>query len=247
MNDNIEMTYSLSEPDDKGFSWGKALTTVQTSDEKQEFEVLFRINGEFRNDGLEWALNLMMNDISQIQNINIHPTLIMQLTLILAGAELVFHRDNPKNKPEFKFHGVGFHYNLLLDSFAKLTRNESDSMKPSRQFVGATLKGLWYKHVDDASMSGMATNILNEMNKGDWLIKSFTERFGPFDGTKTFGDEHNSFLVNQLTVASQQRRAARKDMTGEWIIYQKEDDKLHLLTLASHQEDDTRILQRIKP
>ncbi len=240
------MNYEMSKPDDDGFRFGKAKTLIQTEQGEQDFEALFRVKGDFRNNGLEWALEIVADHLSRIKGVTVHPTLIMQLTLILAGAHLVFHRDNPKNKPEFKYHFAGFHFNMLMDSFAKLSNDEPDSLKPARQFTGAVLRGLWYKHVDDASISGMATNILNEMKKDDWLIKSFTDRFGPFDGSKTFNDEHANFLAHQFTVVSQQRRSARKEMTGEWIVYQKEDNKLHLLTLASHQEDDARILRRIK-
>lgn len=247
MSYKVDMNYELSKADEAGFRLGKAQTTIETTNESQDFETLFRIKGEFRDNVLEWALEIVGDHLSRLENITIHPTLIMQLTLIVANAQLVFHRDNPKAKPEFKFHTVGFHYNMLMDSFAKLTKSEPDSMKQARQFKGAVLKGLWYKHVDDASISGMATNILNEMKKDDWVMKSFTDHFGPFDGTKKFNDKHARFLAHQFTVVSQQKRSGRKEMTGEWIVYQKNDEDLHLLTLASHQEDDARILRRIKP
>lgn len=246
----IAMTYKIVteyvlQRDEKGFSRGKAQTTIQTADEQQDIEVLFIIKDELKNGELERASEYVTSYVSQLQNITIHPTLITQLTLIRAGAQLVFHRDDPTDNPEFKFHTVAFHYNMMTDSFTQLTKDESDGMKPARQFKGAVLKGLWYKHVYDASVSGMATNILNEMERGDWLMKSFTERFGPLDGTKVFGDEHSKYLAHQLVSRSQKTRAAREGMTGEWIVFEKHDNKLHLLSLASHQEDDTRILRRI--
>jgi len=240
------MNYVLSEADENGFRFGRARTIIQTAEEQQIFEALFRIKGEFRNNGLEWALDVLTDDISRLEKISIHPTLMMQLTLILAGAQLVFHRDNPKKNPEFKYHTVGFHYNMLMDSLAKLTLDEPDDMKLARQFKGRILNGLWYKHVADASMSGMATNILNEMHKDDWLMESFKKEFGPFDGSVKFNEEHASFLAHHVAITSQRRRAERKEMTGEWVIYQKQNEKIHLLTLASHQEDDTRIVKRFR-
>lgn len=240
------MTYTLSKADEQGFKLGKAQTTVTIDNEQQEFEALFRIHKEFKNGGLEWAQELLADDLSRIENIIIHPTLLTQLILILAGAELVFHRDNPRNKKGFKYHTVGFHYNMLMDSLVNLSCEKADALKPARQFKRNVLKGLWYKHVDDASISGMATNILNELKNGDWLMNAFINRFGPFDGTKLFNDEHSRFLAHHVTVVSQQRRIERKEMTGEWIVFQKLGDKIQFLTLASHQEDDARILGRFK-
>jgi len=242
----IEMNYTLSKADEKGFRLGKAQTAVTADNEQQEFEALFRIHKEFKNGGLEWAQELLAGDLSLLENIIIHPTLLTQLLLILAGAELIFHRDNPKDKKEFRYHTVGFHYNMLMDSFVNLSSEKKDALKPARQYKGKVLKGLWYKHVDDASISGMATNILNELKNDDWLMKAFIDRFGPFDGTQLFNDEHSRFLAHHATVVSQQRRIERKEMTGEWIVFQKLGDKIQLLTLASHQEDDARILGRFK-
>jgi len=240
------MNYTMSKADEKGFKLGKAQTTVTIDNEQQEFESLFRIHKEFKNGGLEWAQELLADDLSGKDDIIIHPTLLTQFLLILAGSELVFHRDNPKDKKEFKYHTVGFHYNMLMDSLVNISSEKTDALKPARQFKGKVLKGLWYKHVDDASISGMATNILNELKNDDWLMNAFIDRFGPLDGTQLFNDEHSRFLAHHATVVSQQRRTERKEMTGEWILFQKLGDKIQFLTLASHQEDDARILGRFK-
>ena len=82
MSCKIEMTYGLSAPDENGFKLGKAQTTVRNSDEQQDFEAIFRIKSEFRNSALESVVNSVLDDASRIPNITIHPTLIMQLTLI---------------------------------------------------------------------------------------------------------------------------------------------------------------------
>lgn len=248
MSSSFKMNFFLNENDDEnGYFNGSAHVINLSENTQQVCEILFRKRSLIESEKLEWGKSFVLAQIYRFDKnkVTFHPTLISQLILIFLGVELVFHRDNQDEFPDAKFHSTGFHYNMLFDTFSSLISDKTDIMKPARKFKGQTLKGLWYKHVQDASISGMATNILSEMSRGNWLMQSFVEKFGPLDGSTVFGDEHSAFLAKKVTEGALSRRSNRNEMTGEWLVYSKEEEKLHLFTLASHQEDDNRIIERI--
>ena len=248
MTSSFEINYTLNKnQNESGYFNGKAYVSFLSENTEEVFEILFRKRGVIQDEELEWRKDFVLAEISRFDKnkVTFHPTLISQLVLIFLDVELVFHRDNQDEFPDAKFHTASFHFNMLLDTFSNLISDKIDIMKPARKFKGQTLNGLWYKHVQDVSLSGMATNILNEMNRSNWLMQALVEEFGPFDGSKVFEQKHIDFIATKVTDGSLKRRSSRNEMSGEWLVYAKEEEKLHLLTLASHQEDDKRIIERI--
>ena len=241
----IETNYTY-ESDDDGFIYGTFHTKFSFRDGEQKFDTLFRKREAFQNNDFERAKIIVFSEISKLENITFHPVLLSQLILIMAGAELVFHRDKRDRHPEAKFHTAGLHFEKVLRVFGNLLKNKNDGLKLATQFKHEPLKGIWYIHVPDASISGIAENIRQENKRNGWLKQRCEEEFGLYDASKIDDKNLNEFIVDQMIFKGQEKRHADNRMTGEWLVFQKREKEIHLLTLASHKESDERILARIK-
>jgi len=222
-----------------------ANVTVKWNGVEKAFQVLFQTHEKLDDDKINRTISLLEFHCKSLEDVIIYPVLWVQLILISAGCRMVFHMDKQDGNDEVMFHGVYFQIPMLLDTFKKIATTQPDGMKPTREFRHEPLKGLFYKHVADTSISGMARNILNEMNRNNWLMQSFEEKFGPLNGSYDLTEKHTSFIARNVTQVALKKRNNRNDMTGEWIVFEKNDEKLHLLTLASHRESDQRIFDRI--
>ena len=240
MSLNICFLYDDEKKREDGYIDGTANVIVEWNGVEENFYVLFQTFEKLDEDKIRNTIAILEFHLKSLNGIIIYPVLFVQLILTSAGCRMVFHV-----KDGAVFQGVHFHVPMLLGTFKKMVVYEQDGMKPSRQFKHDPLKGLWYKHVTDASISGLAKNILNENGRNKWLVQKCEEKFGPFDSSTINEEELGIFIRNEMLVEGQKKRRERNAMTGEWIVFKKVDEKLHLLTLASHKEGDHRIYERI--
>lgn len=54
-----------------------------------------------------------------------------------------------------------------------------------------------------------------------------------------------NFIAHESTVGALQKRAKKKKISGEWIVFQKYNEKNYYLTLAAHDEGDENIYRRV--
>ena len=228
-----------------GYIDGTANVTVKWNGVEKAFQVLFQTHEKLDKDKIKRAISSIEFNFQSVENIIIYPVLFVQLALVGAGCEIVFHKNEQDANHEAKFHKVYFQIVRLLKTFENLTSEQPDGMKPPERFKYAPLKKYWKKHVPDSSISGTAHNILNENRRNQWLVQRCEEKFGVYDASTIDEKALEEFILKQMLVEGQSKRSIQNRMTGEWLVFRKRGEKFHLLTLASHQESDQRIFDRI--
>lgn len=116
--------------------------------------------------------------------------------------------------------------------------------KAESQFTGKHLKGLWHKHFMPALPSVMAHNIMNHLGKNG-TRKIVEEVLNPEKGpvvTKEMLDE----LSHRIVIGSMEGRASQEKLTGEWIVFAKENGANYYLGVWSHNAGDESIAGSIK-
>jgi hypothetical protein len=116
--------------------------------------------------------------------------------------------------------------------------------KPATEFRGQHLQGLWHKHFLPPLPSAMAHNILNQLGKNG-LGKIAEEVFGPHMGkiaTKEMLDEFTAKIVD----GSLSKRTGDNRLTGEWIVFAKEDGLNYYLGIWPHAQGDEQIAQSLR-
>lgn len=103
------------------------------------------------------------------------------------------------------------------------------------QFKYSPLSHFWKAHFTDARF--LLRNVYNELgifsNKSNKL-KSLCERVIDQEESEPSAVGWQGRLAHALTVDAYEARAARKEMTGEWIIYGKHEGRNYYLCIAKH-------------
>lgn len=116
--------------------------------------------------------------------------------------------------------------------------------KPASPFKGDHLKGLWHKHFMPALPSVMAHNIVNQLGKNG-TRKIVEEVLDPAKSpvvTREMIEE----LSHRIVVESIEERGSQGKLTGEWIVFAKEDPGNYYLGIWSHKAGDESIVSSIK-
>ncbi|MDD5214050.1 MAG: hypothetical protein PHQ03_00740 [Methylococcales bacterium] len=102
-------------------------------------------------------------------------------------------------------------------------RGSSSATKDETQFTkkNSPLKGLWHKHYFDNNNDFLNQNIENEKRK-------------------------HKILENSLKLVSMLSRISEQAVTGEWIIFKKENNINTYLCLAKHDDGDLAIAEKMK-
>lgn len=133
-------------------------------------------------------------------------------------------------------------YNVfaILDEIARLEDSEKgrSRTKDASEFRGPYLKGLWHKHHTQARF--IARNLLQELARDGTVERVLRPHFG-----ETITPELLNKLTHAIVVENYMGRGADGRLTGEWIIFAKAGAANRYLTLASHDEGDKQILDRI--
>jgi len=118
--------------------------------------------------------------------------------------------------------------------------------KPATQFKRAPLNIFWHKHV--VSPYHFLGNFGAEwgLNYPDTKNRRFTNVVNEI--AKQHEGETGTWiapLIDKLTQAPLDRKAESR-ATGDWIIFSKYKDKNYYLDLATHEEDDQTLFEKIK-
>ncbi|WP_296951807.1 hypothetical protein [uncultured Massilia sp.] len=116
--------------------------------------------------------------------------------------------------------------------------------KPETEFRGQHLQGLWHKHFLPPLPSAMAHNILNQLGKNG-LSKIAEEVFGPHMG-KTVTQEMLDEVTTRAIVDTITQRADNNRLTGEWIVFAREDGRNYYLGIWPHAQGDEEIAQSLR-
>ena len=131
------------------------------------------------------------------------------------------------------------------------------STKPATKFRGAILGRFWHKHFTDARFLGH--NLQNQWwgpyaTKNQTLsatIREAMEALGDFEGdsySEAQAHQVAGRIAHDIVIGGMEKRATRKAMTGEWIIYYPHDGMNYYLGLAHHEEqkDERALYDRLK-
>ena len=116
--------------------------------------------------------------------------------------------------------------------------------KPESAFRGNELKGLWHKHFFVNHPSAAAHNILAHLGNNG-LERMVNEVFDP-NKSAVITNEMINELSNRLVEGSLTERADAGKLTGEWIIFAKEQGKNYYLSINTHENPDEKTAKSIK-
>ena len=136
----------------------------------------------------------------------------------------------------------------IVKAIKSLENNKNTiSTKSEDCFKHQPLKGLYKKHFFDANfvLKNIGTYWGMGFGGNDKLDKMIKQSFAK-SKTGYCDDRLNASIISQLTFGAIKDRTRSKKLTGEWIIYQKYQNKNYYLTIASHDEKDIDIHKRIK-
>ena len=123
-------------------------------------------------------------------------------------------------------------------------KGKPSQLKPPIQNKYPPLKGLWHKHYLAGGLRSMARNLKNGLIKDGlpWLdqLVQDAERSGE---ERYITEEHVKMIVKDAVHDNWLRRASAAELTGEWIIFAKHDDRNYYLALASHDQSGHDMLR----
>lgn len=132
----------------------------------------------------------------------------------------------------------------VLDEIKGLELQNATTTKPSSAFKNPRLSSLWHKHFFAPTFNIIATNIKTELGaKG--LNRTVREICSPRKGD-ILTDEMISELAHAITVAPFQRRMARQNLTGEWLVYSPQPTGNIYLGACPHTTGDEGLIARLK-
>ena len=124
--------------------------------------------------------------------------------------------------------------------------NDTSKTKAPTQFRRPPLKGLWHKHYEDTSLSGLAVNLKNALS--NYSIPYFEEKIieAQESGEERYmTSEDVKHIVNDVVTGNLQKRRGENKITGEWIVYAIHEGKKYYLCLAKHDHSDSFIRKKI--
>jgi hypothetical protein len=116
--------------------------------------------------------------------------------------------------------------------------------KAEAEFRGEHLKGLWHKHFLADLPSVIAKNILNQLGKNG--LNNITREVLDPDISPVITKEMLNELTHKVVVESLEKRADQDKLTGEWIVYAKENNSNYYLGIWRHDAGDENIAKAIK-
>lgn len=104
--------------------------------------------------------------------------------------------------------------------------------KPATAFTGQLLRGLWHKHYHQAAF--IPKNIQNHWRSGQF--KEFAETI--LKDAAIPDEKKIGYLAHEFVIGGYRGRSQSGKLTGEWIVYARQDCVNYYLTLGRHGEDE---------
>lgn len=116
-------------------------------------------------------------------------------------------------------------------------------MKPESQFSrNDHLRGLWHKHFFVIHPSSMAANIENHLRGG--RMAKLVEKH--LSGAEKVTEKMLSALSHAIVVESLEQRADDDELTGEWIVFAKENGLNYYLSIETHTQPDEQVAENLR-
>lgn len=126
----------------------------------------------------------------------------------------------------------------IIDTIARLEGDltRSRAMKRPTAYERPVLRGLWHAHFFDARF--LVENLRLENSQ-----KRMRDALAPFFGQ--FVRDHAGVIAHQMTIGAFERRAQRKALTGECVVFECDPRGNYYLAVRRHKEDDYAVMERI--
>jgi len=138
-------------------------------------------------------------------------------------------------------HLINRTYNVhsILDEIGRLEGTDSrpSNTKPAKPFKYPPLKALWGKHHFQAKF--IPENIANY-----WSSKNNKGQLSTL--ISTLKENTINKFVHEYVLGGYKARNEEHKITGEWIVFAKFDGRNFYLTLASHNEGEDNVYERVR-
>jgi hypothetical protein len=131
----------------------------------------------------------------------------------------------------------------VLSEIRALETGEGVSQtKPALQFQRRPLKGLWHKHFFAAHF--VAKNLTNALAGGrlEAIVNDVRAEHNSPVVTKDMLDDVSHRIVH----GALESRSTDNKLTGEWIVFAKENQQNYYLCLNTHEAGDQQIFERVR-
>lgn len=130
----------------------------------------------------------------------------------------------------------------IISTIKNLEAGEPHSgIKPATQFRNTPLKGLWHKHFFSAHFLVQNINIANGKNGVADVVKEVMENSSSPVVTREMIRE----IAHRVTNDAVNQRDQSGKITGEWVIFAKNNGKNYYLCANTHNAGDQFIYDRI--
>lgn len=131
----------------------------------------------------------------------------------------------------------------LLDE--EIGINNSNT-KPASIFSRKPLKGLWHKHYFSGKF--IAQNIQNEFFRNKYSRGKLSKIITKVLNENPLEDAQNisKIIAKEVVEIPYEKRKSSGGLTGEWVVFARENGKNYYLCMATHKEQDIEIYNKIK-
>lgn len=121
------------------------------------------------------------------------------------------------------------------------------STKPATLFTKPPLAGLWHKHFfTSLFLVKNLCNYLGVERKHQYNLKRIISDVLNSSESEYFTEEMSAQIAQKVSVEAFQERSSSQMLTGEWIVFGTFNEKNYYLSVASHDEGDEVIFERLK-
>jgi hypothetical protein len=98
------------------------------------------------------------------------------------------------------------------------------------------LAPLWHKNYAASGLRSMAINLRNELEKrGLPLFEKHVRETTKVGEARDMTEEDIGLITHEAVIGCWQRRFAAAEVTGDWIIYARHEEKNYYLGLSTHE------------
>lgn len=119
---------------------------------------------------------------------------------------------------------------------------DNHGLKAPTKFRGKLLKGLWHQHYLETGIAGMAINLKRAMDRyGIPYIDQKVAEAEMSGEERFFTPEDAMQIAHDAVIENRQRLIQDKALTGDWIVFAKQDSQNYYLCIANHTTGDDKI------
>lgn len=135
----------------------------------------------------------------------------------------------------------------IISQIEALEVDSKDSgLKPATQFKGDKLGGLWHQHYMEDGIRSLAINIDKGLKKyGMPWVKDKINDKSIAEEDRFFTEKDAYHIANDVVVNNFKKLKENNLLTGEWLVFAKNEGKNYYLCIGKHETGDEVIRNQI--